>query len=55
MAILGNEIVIDDRPLKFLNDIDVINPDVLVFTDSSSKWDRRNFLNIILEGISNGR
>ncbi|MCP9257118.1 Adipocyte plasma membrane-associated protein [Dirofilaria immitis] len=46
---------VNDKPMKFLNDIDVINDDELIFTDSSSKWDRRHLMNILLEGIPNGR
>jgi len=46
---------VDGRPLRFLNDVELLNDDVIVFTDSSSKWDRRRFLHIALEGIPNGR
>uniref|UniRef100_A0A0R3RK60 Str_synth domain-containing protein n=1 Tax=Elaeophora elaphi TaxID=1147741 RepID=A0A0R3RK60_9BILA len=55
MVVLGNWTEVDVKPMKFLNDIDVINHDMLIFTDSSSKWDRRHVMNIILEGIPNGR
>lgn len=55
MAILRSQTEIDGKPMKFLNDIDVVNHDVLIFTDSSSKWDRRYVMNILLEGIPNGR
>uniref|UniRef100_A0A1I7VAF0 Str_synth domain-containing protein n=1 Tax=Loa loa TaxID=7209 RepID=A0A1I7VAF0_LOALO len=55
VVILGNQTEIDGRPMKFLNDIDVVNHDILIFTDSSSKWDRRHVMNILLEGIPNGR
>ncbi|VIO99096.1 Strictosidine synthase family protein [Brugia malayi] len=55
MVILGNQTEVNGKPMKFLNDIDVVDRDVLIFTDSSSKWDRRHFMNILLEGIPNGR
>ncbi|KAL3986399.1 Strictosidine synthase family protein [Acanthocheilonema viteae] len=55
MVVLGNQTEVDGKPMKFLNDIDVVDQDVLIFTDSSNKWDRRHFMNILLEGIPNGR
>ncbi len=47
--------VVEGRALRFLNDVEVLSDDVILFTDSSSKWDRRRFLHIALEGIPNGR
>ncbi|PAV72621.1 hypothetical protein WR25_21076 [Diploscapter pachys] len=41
--------------LMFVNDLDVINEDEFVFTDSSSKYDRRHFMNTVLEGVPDGR
>lgn len=55
MVVLESQTEVDGRPMKFLNDIDVVNQDVLIFTDSSSKWDRLHLMNILLEGIPNGR
>lgn len=55
MVVLRKEAEVDGKPMKFLNDIDIVNQDVLIFTDSSSKWDRRHLMNILLEGIPNGR
>ncbi|VDK86029.1 unnamed protein product, partial [Onchocerca ochengi] len=54
-AILENQTEVKGKPLKFLNDIDVVNDDELIFTHSSTRWDRRHFMNILLEGIPNGR
>lgn len=53
--ILQNGTKVDGEPLKFLDDIEVVDSDVLLFTDASSKWDRRHVMNIILEGVPNGR
>uniref|UniRef100_A0AAF5PSH1 Str_synth domain-containing protein n=1 Tax=Wuchereria bancrofti TaxID=6293 RepID=A0AAF5PSH1_WUCBA len=55
MVILRSQTKVNGKPMKFLNDIDIVNQDVLIFTDSSSKWDRRHFMNILLEGIPDGR
>uniref|UniRef100_A0A182EPG0 Str_synth domain-containing protein n=2 Tax=Onchocerca ochengi TaxID=42157 RepID=A0A182EPG0_ONCOC len=55
MAILKTPAKVNGEPLKFLNDIDVLNDDELIFTESSSKWDWHHFMNILLEGIPNGR
>lgn len=46
---------IGDRYMRFVNDVEVLNEDEIVFTDSSSKWDRRHFPSIILESEPNGR
>ncbi|VDN17858.1 unnamed protein product [Gongylonema pulchrum] len=53
--ILRSGTEVNGKPLKFLNDIEVVNDDVLLFTDSSTRWDRRYVMNILLEGIPNGR
>ncbi|VDM99006.1 unnamed protein product [Thelazia callipaeda] len=53
--ILGSETHIRGERPRFLNDIEVINEDVLLFTDSSSRWGRRHLMNILLESIPNGR
>jgi hypothetical protein len=47
--------MIDGRPLHFLNDVEIINDDLIYFTDSSSNWDRRRFLHIGLESNADGR
>uniref|UniRef100_A0A0M3K5N3 Adipocyte plasma membrane-associated protein (inferred by orthology to a human protein) n=1 Tax=Anisakis simplex TaxID=6269 RepID=A0A0M3K5N3_ANISI len=41
--------------LKFLNDLDVVNDDLVIFSDSSSRWQRRDYFKILMEGIPNGR
>ncbi|VDM58021.1 unnamed protein product [Angiostrongylus costaricensis] len=46
---------IEGRFMRFLNDIEVLNEDEIIFTDSSSKWDRRHLFNIFLESEPNGR
>ncbi|VDK86991.1 unnamed protein product, partial [Litomosoides sigmodontis] len=54
-VVLKKQAEVNGKPMKFLNDIDIVNQDVLIFTDSSTKWDRRHLMNILLEGIPNGR
>ncbi|KAJ1359928.1 hypothetical protein KIN20_018757 [Parelaphostrongylus tenuis] len=46
---------IEGRYMRFVNDVEVLNGDEIIFTDSSSKWDRRHFFSIILESVPNGR
>ncbi|CAD6200215.1 unnamed protein product [Caenorhabditis auriculariae] len=46
---------IQGRVPRFLNDIDVLNNDEIVFSDSSYKHDRRHFMLALLEQSSNGR
>jgi sugar lactone lactonase YvrE len=38
-----------------LNDIDVLDENTVFFTDSSTRWDRRRFINTILEQKNTGR
>ncbi len=45
---------LNGRPLRFLNDVELLN-DTVYFTDSSSTWDRRHIVNIILEQKGDGR
>lgn len=47
--------VVNGRPLKFINDVEVVNENLILFTDSSSRWSRRHFLKDILEGNPTGR
>lgn len=46
---------VDGAPLSFINDLDVVNEDLIIFTDSSSRWQRRHFLKIFMEGYPTGR
>ncbi|XP_028845106.1 adipocyte plasma membrane-associated protein [Denticeps clupeoides] len=44
------------RQLSFVNDLDVTQDGKKVyFTDSSSRWQRRNFLNLVMEATADGR
>jgi hypothetical protein len=40
---------------KFLNDLDVINEDTILVTDSSTNYDRRRFLHVLFEQAPVGR
>uniref|UniRef100_A0A914ZKU2 Strictosidine synthase conserved region domain-containing protein n=1 Tax=Parascaris univalens TaxID=6257 RepID=A0A914ZKU2_PARUN len=53
--IFDSSVMVDGEPLKFVNDVDVVDEDFIIFTDSSSKWSRRDFLKIVMEGVPNGR
>lgn len=53
--IFDPSVEVDGESLKFLNDVDVVDEDLIIFTDSSSKWPRRDFLKIAMEGVPNGR
>lgn len=53
--LVKGDAVVDGRRLRFLNDVEILNEDELLFTDSTSKWERRHFMHPILEQIPNGR
>lgn len=55
-VLIAGRTLIDGKPLAFLNDLD-IHPSTgeIIFTDSSTKWDRRHFPYILLEGRGDGR
>ncbi|CAJ0608424.1 unnamed protein product [Cylicocyclus nassatus] len=53
--IIKSNIPVEGRLMRFINDVEVLNEDEFVFTDSSSKWDRRHFFHIILEHEATGR
>ncbi|VDM77143.1 unnamed protein product [Strongylus vulgaris] len=53
--IIKSNIPIEGRLMRFINDIEVLNEDEFVFTDSSSRWDRRHFFHIMLEHEATGR
>lgn len=46
---------VDDTPFKFLNALAISSTGVVYFTDSSWKWERRDFPYLILEGGGQGR
>ena len=46
---------INGHPFKFVNDLDIAHDGTIYFTDSSTKWDRRNFFYLLLEGDNTGR
>ncbi|KPP67345.1 adipocyte plasma membrane-associated protein-like [Scleropages formosus] len=48
--------VVEGRKLSFVNDLDVTQDGKKVyFTDSSSKWQRRDFLHLVMEATADGR
>uniref|UniRef100_A0A8C6SSE8 Adipocyte plasma membrane-associated protein n=1 Tax=Neogobius melanostomus TaxID=47308 RepID=A0A8C6SSE8_9GOBI len=49
-------LVVAGRPIKFINDLDVTRDGRRVyFTSSSSRWQRRDFLHLIMEATEDGR
>ncbi|CAB3405546.1 unnamed protein product [Caenorhabditis bovis] len=53
--IFSSKIKINGITPKFLNDLDIINEDEFVVSDSSTRHDRRHFMEAILEHKSDGR
>lgn len=48
--------MIGGRRLGFVNDLDVTQDGKKVyFTDSSSRWQRRDFMHLIMEATADGR
>ncbi len=45
----------DGVPFRFLNDVAISSEDVVYFTDSSWKWQRRNSRYAVLEATGRGR
>uniref|UniRef100_A0AC11B174 Adipocyte plasma membrane associated protein n=1 Tax=Ovis aries TaxID=9940 RepID=A0AC11B174_SHEEP len=54
--LLSSETPIEGRKMSFLNDLTVTRDGRKVyFTDSSSKWQRRDYLFLLMEGTDDGR
>lgn len=48
--------MVDGRKLSFINDLAVTQDGKKVyFTDSSSRWQRRDYLHLIMEATADGR
>lgn len=53
--VAGGEVV-GGRKLSFINDVTVTRDGKkLYFTDSSSRWQRRNYMQLIMEATADGR
>ncbi|XP_012937096.1 adipocyte plasma membrane-associated protein [Aplysia californica] len=46
---------VNGRPLKFVNDLDFGHDGKIYFTDTSSRWHRNQFMNVVFEGSATGR
>ena len=46
---------INGKPFRFVNDLDIARDGTIYFTDSSTKWERRQFHYSIFEGDNTGR
>ncbi|XP_055994074.1 adipocyte plasma membrane-associated protein [Sorex fumeus] len=54
--LLSSETPIEGRKMSFVNDLTVTRDGrKIYFTDSSSKWQRRDYLLLVMEGTSDGR
>ncbi|KAK0411989.1 hypothetical protein QR680_005970 [Steinernema hermaphroditum] len=53
--VLDGSAMIEGERLHFCNDLDVLDAETILFSDSSTRWDRRRFLHSIMEMVPNGR
>ncbi|TRY91543.1 hypothetical protein DNTS_004979 [Danionella cerebrum] len=55
-SLVSTEKKIAGRPLGFVNDLDITQDGKKIyFTDSSSRWQRRDFMHLIMEATADGR
>jgi len=54
-TLISSDIGIDGHAFKFVNDLTISKSGIIYFTDSSWKWNRRDFPYLILEGGGQGR
>ncbi|XP_072032589.1 adipocyte plasma membrane-associated protein-like [Amphiura filiformis] len=55
MEIFSTREPVNGRPLMFVNDLDIASEDMIYFTDSSDKFERRQNKLLALEGSATGR
>lgn len=54
--LLSSETPIEGKKMSFVNDLTVTRDGrKIYFTDSSSKWQRRDYLLLVMEGTDDGR
>lgn len=54
--LVSSEIPIEGRKMSFVNDLTITQDGKKIyFTDSSSKWQRRDYLLLVMEGTDDGR
>lgn len=54
-TLYSSETPVNGRKCKFINDVVVAKDGTILFTDSSAKWTRKEFLYVVLEGEATGR
>ncbi|XP_046359290.2 adipocyte plasma membrane-associated protein-like isoform X1 [Haliotis rufescens] len=54
-TLMPGHIGIDGKPFRFLNGLDIRSDGIIYFTDSSTKWDRRNYKFEVIEMNNLGR
>lgn len=54
-VLLPSSTGVNGEPLKFLNALDITHDGIVYFTDSSKKWDRRNYRYEVIEVNRQGR
>lgn len=54
--LLSSETPIEGKKMSFVNDLTITRDGrKIYFTDSSSKWQRRDYLLLVMEGTDDGR
>ncbi|CAD5215111.1 unnamed protein product [Bursaphelenchus xylophilus] len=53
--IFSSKTVVGGYASKFLNDLDVVDEDTIIVTDSSTKYGRRQFFHVVLANAPDGR
>lgn len=55
-SLLSSDTLVEGRKLSFVNDLTVTRDGrKIYFTDSSSRWQRRDYLLLFMEGTADGR
>ncbi|KAK0411987.1 hypothetical protein QR680_005968 [Steinernema hermaphroditum] len=53
--ILDANVLIEGEPMRFADDVDVIDADNVILSDASTRWSYHQFINDFLEGVPSGR
>lgn len=52
---VSSKTLVNGKQSKFINDVIVAKDGTILYTDSSTKWSRKEFLYVVLEGEATGR
>ncbi|BFY99663.1 hypothetical protein BsWGS_02703 [Bradybaena similaris] len=53
--VVSSKTLVNGKQSKFINDVIVAKDGTILYTDSSTKWSRKEFLYVVLEGEATGR